>query len=370
MGFVADDAVVHLVRSVLFDRLVGAEVEVERGIISTVGTAEKVDLLASGYAFLRLALEHFATVFEPAGERAEFEFSKQRQQLAPVHRRPPERVPIEVHVEVGFDGDELFAQARVVGVVEQAFAGLFTFDVLGMVKEVFDRAIFGDELGGGFGADAGHAGHVVAGVAHQSQHVDKLDGLDAVLFAEAVVGNRVEIFTTMGGAKDRNALAEELLKIFIGRDDDHLRAVGFGVAGERADDIIRLNVFLFDYGNVEGLNDFFDPRQIGQQVVRWRVAMGFIVFVHLRTKRLARPHHVEDDGHVVDLVIFDELEQRVGKTVAGRGVLPLRVDQRPADEDEMRPIGQRHRVDEIKTLGGAIILNFAHVPGWVAYETC
>ena len=86
---------------------------------------------------------------------------------------------IQVDRAVDADGDQLLGEARLVGVLDEIFAEFLLREIRGAVEDGFETAALLDQPGGGFGADAGHAGHVVGAVAHQSQDVDDLVGLDA-----------------------------------------------------------------------------------------------------------------------------------------------------------------------------------------------
>ena len=92
--------------------------------------------------------------------------------------------PCDVKRAVGDDGGEFLGEEGLVGVCLDGFL-LLAFQGGGVGEEVFDAAVFGNEFLRGFGADAGDAGDIVGGVAHEAEEVDDLVRLgDAPDFRE------------------------------------------------------------------------------------------------------------------------------------------------------------------------------------------
>jgi hypothetical protein len=153
----------------------------------------------------------------------------------------------------------------------------------------------------------------------------------------------------MRRSEDRDALGDQLLKVLVRRNDDDLRPIGFGGTRERANDVVGLDARADDHRDVQRLDDLLDVREVVAQIVRHGLAMRLVGIVQVIAKRAFAILGIEDDGHVIHAVILDELDQGIGEAVGGGRVLPLRIDQRAADEDEMRAIGKRHRVDEVQS---------------------
>ena len=86
---------------------------------------------------------------------------------------------IEVHRDVGLDGDELFAEQHHVAIVLQRLAIGLALDFGGALERGFDGAEALDELDRALVADAGSAGNVVDGVAAQGHDVDDALGRHA-----------------------------------------------------------------------------------------------------------------------------------------------------------------------------------------------
>ena len=78
--------------------------------------------------------------------------------------------------------------------------------------------------------------------------------------------------------------------------------------------------------------------------------MRLVVLVQLVSACASLFHHVENNRDVFDPVIFDQFQQGAGEPVRGRRIESARIDQRTTDKNEMRPVGERERVDEIEPL--------------------
>ena len=86
------------------------------------------------------------------------------------------REVVERHVELDFvvQHNELAGDARLVGVLDQRLAPLRLLDFRCALEQSFQVAVFVDELGGRFDADARHARHIIDAVASQCLHLDDL----------------------------------------------------------------------------------------------------------------------------------------------------------------------------------------------------
>ena len=105
--------------------------------------------------------------------------------------------------------------ARLLGIVDQGLAALLLLDLAGAREQRFEVAIFADQLRGGLDADAGHARHVVGGIADQRLHVDHLlrrhaELLDHLRDADPLV---------LHGVVHDDAVAHELHQVLVGRHD-------------------------------------------------------------------------------------------------------------------------------------------------------
>ena len=105
---------------------------------------------------------------------------------------------------------------------------------------------------------------------------------------------------------------------------------------------------LRDRRHVERLDDLLDPRDVLLQIVGHGRAVTLVLGVERVAVRGLARERVEDNGEVRDLVVFDELEQRRREAVGRRRVFAFRVDERARNEDEVRPVRQRHRVEQVE----------------------
>jgi len=88
---------------------------------------------------------------------------------------------------------------------------------------------------------------------------------------------------------------------------------------------------------------------------------ALILVVHLIAKGASLSHHIEYHSHVIDTMILNKFDQCRCEPVSRTRVETLRVDQRPADENEMGAVCERHRIQEIQGLLLGVASNFRHL---------
>jgi hypothetical protein len=94
----------------------------------------------------------------------------------------------------------------------------------------------------------------------------------------------------------RHGRPDELHQVLVGRNDG---GVGAGLAGEPGvgcDQIVGLEAFHLDAGQLEGLGRLADEAELRDQILRRRRAIGFVFRVQLVAEGLRRI--VEDDGEM------------------------------------------------------------------------
>jgi len=116
-----------------------------------------------------------------------------------------------------------------------------------------------------------------------------------------------------------------------------------GLAGEGADDVIGLEPLFGEHGDVERFEQFLDGGNGGADLFRGVFALGFVFRIFIVAER--RAGDIEGDGNVCGLLLFEDFEQRIEEAEEGRGVAPLGVDHRIADECEVSAVDQRHAVE-------------------------
>ena len=119
---------------------------------------------------------------------------------------------------------------RLLGVLDQRLAPLRLLDLAGAQQQRFEIAVFDDQLRRGLDADAGHARHVVGGIAGQRLHLDHLlrrhaEFLDHLRDADAAV---------LHGVVHGDPVGHELHQVLVGGDDGGGRAALAGLRAHRS----------------------------------------------------------------------------------------------------------------------------------------
>ena len=223
--------------------------------------------------------------------------------------------------------DELVAQPREIGMLDQIVAQLALLHLRRGGEHRLQVAIFEDQLGGGLRADARHAGDIVDAVAHQREHFAELLRADAELLARVVrahplVVHRVEHV-------DRG-IGHQLHQILVGADDRHLPALRQRCLGVAGDQVVCLPAELLDAGQAEGARRVADHRELGDQVFRRRRAMRLVLVVEIVAEGMLGL--VENHRHVggaIGLVqLIRELPQHRGVAIHRPHRLAVLVGQR------------------------------------------
>ena len=298
---------------------------------------------------------------------AEADLVEQRLQRVQVGVGPAQRVPVQLVAvgvrqrDVGQDGDELFAQPRVVGVVAHALAGALALEVAGVLDQRLDGPVLVDKLDGRLLADAGHAGHVVGGVAHERQQVHELGRLQAaVLLAEGLGRLAVERLAHVGRAEHGDAVGEQLAEVFVRREDDGVDALVLGAARERPDHVVGLDALDLQDGDVEALHQPLDERDVGLDLGRHGRPVAFVVVVELVAEGGLAAELVEDHGDVLGLLVLQELEERRREAVERPRVGPVGGVEAGVLHREEGPVGERHRVGEEQGLARVAVGEVVH----------
>ena len=219
--------------------------------------------------------------------------------------------------------DQLARDARQLGILLQRLAPLGLLDLAGAVQQRLEVAVLVDELGRGLHADAGHARHVVGRIAGQRLDVDDLVGRDAELLHHRL-GPELGLLDRV---HQLDARPDELHQVLVGGHDGAGGAGLDGEAGVGRDQVVGLVALELAHRDVEGAGGFADQRELRDQVLGRRRAVGLVLVVDL----VAEGHlaGIEDHGDVVDL----GLVQKVGDQHAAEAV----------DGVDRHAVGPRHR---------------------------
>ena len=195
---------------------------------------------------------------DAAGQGGKLHRLQERDQLARVrlmHRKLVER---HVQLDLVVEQHQLPRDPRLLGILHQRLAPLRLLDFAGTQQQRFEIAIFDDQLRRGLDADAGHARHVVGGIAGQRLHLDHLfrrhaEFLDHLGDADAAI---------LHGVVHHDLVGHELHQILVGGHDGRGRAALAGLPRIGRDQIVGLETALFQAGQVEGAHRLADQREI------------------------------------------------------------------------------------------------------------
>ena len=280
-----------------------------------------------------------------AGEGAEFHPVEEVHDRVGFRRADFEVVEGHVQRRVGLELDELARDADLVGVFDEGFAAFGLFDFVGAGEERFEIAILLDQQGGGLDADAGGAGDVVDAVSGEGLDIDHAVGADAE-FLEHFIGADGAGFHRV---EHHHAGADELHQVLVGGDDGDVAACFGRLTCQRGDDVVGLEPFGFDAGDVEGAGGVAGQGELRAQVFGQFGAIGLVERVDGVAERLGRM--VEDDGDMG------------GRAVRGVGALvAFEVAEEDVAETRDRPDGQavgfagerRQRVIGAEDIGRAV----------------
>jgi hypothetical protein len=233
---------------------------------------------------------------------------------------------------------QLAGDAGGVGVLEQHVPPLGRLHAGSGLQHGVEGAELGYQQGGCLGADPGHAGHVVGGIAHQGLDLDQLVRGDAELLhhlgrADGLLLDRVV---------HADAGPDELHQILVGGHDGRLAADLDGGAGVGGDQVVSFPIRQLDGGNAEGDGGLPDQRELGNQLVGRRRAVRLVGLVDAVAKGQAAG--VEDDGDMGALVVLQQLGEHVGEAENGVHWHAVRPRHRRQSvegaEDESRAVDQ------------------------------
>ncbi|MPN33988.1 hypothetical protein SDC9_181480 [bioreactor metagenome] len=120
------------------------------------------------------------------------------------------------------------------------------------------------------------------------------------------------------------------------------------LVAERGNDVISLKTLHLYGGNLEGFQNTLNERYLGMQLLRSRIAVGFVRFIHGVAK--CRSHAVHSHHQIVGVVFSNELEQGGKEAVDSRNVVALGIPDGIGEETEKRTINQAITIDDVQLL--------------------
>ncbi len=247
---------------------------------------------------------------DPAGEGGKLHCLQERDQLARVRLLHRELVERHIEFDLVVEQHQLPRDPRLFGVRDQRLAPLRLLDLAGALEQRFEVAIFDDQLRRGLDADAGHARHVVGGIARQGLHLDHLFGryaefLDHLGDADAAI---------LHGVVHHDLVGHELHQILVRGNDGRGRAALASFARIGGDQIVGLETGLLETRQLEGAHRLTDQGKLRNQVIRRRRPVRLVVGI----KRVAERDlgFVEHDGEMGRPVVLRHIAQQLPQHVA------------------------------------------------------
>ena len=201
--------------------------------------------------------------------------------------------------------------------IGQDLAPLRLLDLARAGKELVEVAIFIDELGGGFQADAAGPRHIVGRIAGQRLHVDDFFGRHAEVGGDFVEADAALLARALrAGFAGRRIVhgyagPDELHQILVRRNDQNVGAALLRLSRIGGDKIVGLEAVLFNRQQAEGAHGGAHQRELRNEIVRGLRAIALIGRINLLAEGVFR--FVEDDGEMrrddPRRAFADELEQ-------------------------------------------------------------
>ncbi len=169
----------------------------------------------------------------------------------------------------------------------------------------------------------GHAGDVVAAVAHQSLEIDKLLRGDAPLRLHlrrgVARGLRLSLYGLRQGDPDMRI--RQLQKIPVAGNDGHLMAGRLHALRHGAENVVRLEALQRQNGDVHALQQRLHQRHLLQQLRRHGLSRALVAVKHLVPEGGLR--QVKGHSEMIRAFLLQHLQQNVHKAEDAVDVLPL-----------------------------------------------
>ena len=214
-------------------------------------------------------------------------------------------------------------------------------DVAGIGHQRVEGAVRAEPLERGFRSHLRHSGHVVHGIAHESEVIhDQLRWHSELPLDSRRIEHRAVHRVDHG-----HPLVDELGHVLVAGRKRHPHPFRDRVPAQRADDVVRFDARHLQKRQTERLHELVDWRHLRRELFRHGRTIGLVLRVELVPEGLAAG--VEDHRHVVRLRLPEQAAQHVADPVERAGRLSLRVAEGrhrvegpvqvvgPVDEDEV-----------------------------------
>ena len=273
-----------------------------------------------------------------SSQTAEFQFFKNFRQLFAVDGINGVSIRIELNRNIDIDDGQCFRQPGLFGILFYAFF-FFAFELVGVFDDPFDGIKTIQQFGRCFFTKTRNAGYVVYRIAHEPKQINHLiHPLDAPVVAHLLDPHDFDAIALARGFVHENVFGNKLPVVFVGRNHVHGVAFGFSLFGQGANHVVGLIALHHYDGDVEGLDDFFDPGDSNANIGGLFFAIGLVGLIHFMPKRWSM--WVKSHGNMGWFFSAHQVPQLTGETIDGRGIYSFGVDEGAGDEGEMRSVNE------------------------------
>jgi hypothetical protein len=297
---------------------------------------------------------HLATQ-HPAGNGAEFQLCEQLGEQVSVYLFHDECRFVKWHRHGKVDGGQPLGEERLLLEILHVLLQL-AFQFGGAFVHRFHRPIFLNELDGGLLAHARNTGDVVHSISPHAEHINELGRVfQAIFLANLSRAHYLHTIAAARGLVHEYLVRYELAVVLVGRHHVGGVAVRFGPFGEGANHIIRLKTFQTYHRNAEALDEPFDVRDAGTEVIGHGLAVGLVGREFLLAQ--GGTGHVERHSDVGWFLLLEQVEQGDGEAKDSRGVQPFGIDHRLGTKGKEGTVDERKGIEqkEALVLGGVLL---------------
>jgi len=222
-------------------------------------------------------------------------------------------------------------------------------DLVGVGDDVVEAVVGGDPLGGRLRPHARDARQVVAVLADEGGELRVAVRRDAVLLLDRGRRHPGEVRHPAHRVEHRGALGDQLQRVAVAGQDQHLHPLVERPRREGGDDVVGLVAGDREVRDAPGVEHRLDQRQLAGELPRRLVALGLVVGVLLEPEGL--PRQVEGDRDVGRLLVPEHVGEHRREAVDRVGVLAGGRREVLHRKREERAVGQRVAVEEQEPRG-------------------